>query len=438
MNKPKPEILILIIVIILLAVFLLWEIDGIPFHPDETSILYQTRDFELYISNPLSLSWDPENADDPEQIYRSLNPPLPKYILGFSRWLAGFSTEDVANDWDWTLSWQENEARGAVPDPILLRATRVTSTLFVILSLLFIYLVGAWIGGRATGILAVILLGTHALLVLHGRRAMAEGIMTFGITFALYGMLQGQKRPWLAGLTAAIAASTKLSVFAIVPISFLGTIWLTKEDSNRPKRITFNVVVFILVFIATFLVLNPILWGNPISGARIIWSARTEFLEGQITVINAIEPGQIMDTPLERIVILMGHLFIADPQIAEAGNYLQQTKLAADSYLGNPIYTLSRGMILGGLSIYLCLMGVVFGTLNSKQASGEERRGLMLVLLATLAMSLAILIANPIPYQRYYVPLIPFICLWISYGIIHLFNRIKLAAVTRTKKNGPD
>jgi len=48
---------------LLWTIFLIWGISLIPFHPDETSLLYQSRDFEILLSDPASLIWNPDLPD---------------------------------------------------------------------------------------------------------------------------------------------------------------------------------------------------------------------------------------------------------------------------------------------------------------------------------------------------------------------------------------
>ena len=49
-------------------------------------------------------------------------------------------------------------------------------------------------------------------------------------------------------------------------------------------------------------------------------------------------------------------------------------------------------------------------------------RDLVLLLLATLSMAGGLLAAIQIYWIRYSIPLIPFVCIWIAYGLTSLTN----------------
>jgi hypothetical protein len=42
----------------------------------------------------------------------------------------------------------------------------------------------------------------------------------------------------------------------------------------------------------------------------------------------------------------------------------------------------------------------------------------------TVSLAGSILILNPLPFQRYYLPLVPFICLWIPVGLLPVWEWI--------------
>ena len=110
-----------------LSIFVLSGIDRVPFHPDEASLLFESRDLESLLARPLDMAWDPLKPSSAEMTYRLLNAPLPKYVLGLGRALAGFGPETVAVDWDWSKTWTQNAIAGALPPRDLLAAARTAS-----------------------------------------------------------------------------------------------------------------------------------------------------------------------------------------------------------------------------------------------------------------------------------------------------------------------
>jgi hypothetical protein len=59
---------------------------------------------------------------------------------------------------------------------------------------------------------------------------------------------------------------------------------------------------------------------------------------------------------------------------------------------------------------------------NLQSEDSETKRVISLLLFSTLSQSAFILIAVPLVWVRYSIPMIPFITLWIAYGISMLFS----------------
>jgi 4-amino-4-deoxy-L-arabinose transferase-like glycosyltransferase len=415
------------LIYVCLAIFLLLGVRLIPFHPDEVSLLYQSRDFEQLFKNPLDLAYQAEREGEKDQTYRALNPPLPKYVLALGRLAAGYGAQYVTIDWDWSLTWDENVEVGALPETSLLNASRLASTIMVLLSLPVIYLCGKRAKNNTAGILAVILLGTNSLVLLHGRRSMAEGTLIFGITLAILGILEADRRPWLTGIGAAIAASAKMSAIVLAPVGLLSVLWITPTFKNPRKKLIQNVLIFLASFLALYFLLNPFLWTNPIKGIQSQWNERTQFTQGMVEEVKARASNQILDTPLKRIASMTNHLFIAGLQFKEAGNYASNTWSAETEYLSYPIHTLFRGAVAGILMITLTVMGVVSLGIEIRKSGIMSQRPMILLFIASMAQILALVWANPLPFQRYFIPIVPFICLWIAYSTAEIVERIKQA-----------
>ena len=113
---------ILMVGFLCLITFLYFQgVAEVPFHPDESTYIFMSADWEAYISHPLSLAFQ-ESDKSIRQRYRLIDPPLGRYLVGISRSLAGFSAVNV--DWDWSLTWDENNKAGALPSQNLLNAAR--------------------------------------------------------------------------------------------------------------------------------------------------------------------------------------------------------------------------------------------------------------------------------------------------------------------------
>lgn len=409
--------------IALVSAFYVSGTASVPFHPDETSLLYESRDFETWITQPWNLVWRPGGSPDDPSNYRALNAPLPKYVLAVGRRLAGYGPDVVSTDWNWNLSWETNAAAGALPPPGLLLGARLASALLLPLTLLSIYLAAIEADGRASGLLAVLLMGTNALVLLHGRRAMAEGTLLVGVALAMWGIAVAGRRPWLTGLAIAVAFSAKQSAAPLFLVGLGAVLWPRLKFRLAPRWK--GGAVFLACFLLATAILQPYFWSNPVAAASEMISARQQLVASQESLFGYLAPGHALDSPTARAAALIGELFVVPPQFAEAGNYSAQTAAAEKAYLANPLNDLFRGMIWGGLIMALALLGFLscFRWLPGGRTAAREPS--VWLAAAGAIEILAILIANPLPFQRYYVVLIPFVTLWTAMGAVGLVRGIR-------------
>lgn len=427
--KFRPRFELFVGTFSLLATFaILQGVSLVPFHPDETSILYQTQDLERWLTMPGSMSWDADREGETDQIYRLLNPPLPKYILGVARRMAGYGPEQASVDWNWSETWEENLAVGAFPNQDLLLAGRYASTILALLALIPLSLSAKRMGGKLLVVFVVILYLSNALVLIHGRRLMSEGTLLFGISLAIYMILEADRTPGIAGAACALAVCSKLSALPLLFVGFLASGWAQVQKPILDRLALRRVVLFLLVAIAVIYLLNPILWENPIGAIQNIWAARRDFTERQVETLDYFAPEYILKTPVDRMAGMIFHLFLAPPQTYEAGNYVEEIQAEIDRYTSNPFHSIGRGWTAGALAIGLAITGVIGSALDFQGKTRQQRRALLLVFIATGIEMGALLWANPVPFQRYYIPLVPFIILWTSLGAKKVYSIIKKAA----------
>ena len=407
----------------LISGFYIWGINLVPFHPDESTYLFMSRYFDQLFRDPFSMAWKPDNESDQRQRYRELDAPITRYMLGLGRSL--FSIPAPKVDWDWSKTWQQNQQAGAVPGNDLLFAGRLTVSLLFPINMILIYFTGKEVGNRTTGLLAVLLLSSNALILLHTRRAMAEGPLIFGIILSIWSFIQGDRRPWLAGLAVAFAFCTKQSALALLPVGMLAVGWV---QTNKPfwiRKSAINMVQYLSAFILLTLALNPLYWSNPIKAIQASWQARNELLGRQTKDTLALAPEQILQTPEKRTAVLIANIFIVPPSFAEVGNYLEETSISEARYLSIPGNDLGRGIIEGGVLLFLSLVGILISVLRILKSEYRHKRSLFLLMIATVFQTVALLIAVPLSWQRYVIPLIPLICLWIAFGATSLLESFK-------------
>jgi 4-amino-4-deoxy-L-arabinose transferase-like glycosyltransferase len=413
-----------IVLLAVLAAFLLLGAAGVPFHPDETSWLFQTRDLEAVLSRPLALAWRDGAPPTPELTYRLLNAPLAKYILGTARWAAGVPAGSVENDWAWSNSWDENVAAGALPAEGLLAAARLASALLLIPAVVALYFCGRALGGRGTALAAAIFLATHALVLLHGRRAMAEGALIFAICLALLGLLYADRHPWLAGLAAGLAFAAKTSAAVWIPLGWIAAAWSVEAESRSRRAMLGRLGAFTLAAALLTLMLYPVLWAEPAGALIEMWRARQALVSAQVAATGQVMPWAVLSSPGERAATLLAHLYFSPPQFAEAANYLRQTASAEAAYLAVPGHSLLRGLAGGALMLTLTLVGIVRGIRRERTSEAKTRRATGMILLATAVQAAVLVLAVPLAFQRYTMPLVPLVCLWAGHGLAGLVEAL--------------
>lgn len=400
------------------AAFALVGAGRVPFHPDETSLLFQSRDLERYLSDPGSLAWSPGSPADAEAQYRALNPPLAKYLLGLGRRMAGYPAESAAVDWDWSADWESNLARGGLPPARMLTGARLVNTVLLLVALALTYLLGRELAGHLTGALATGLLGFNALFLLHGRRAMMEAALLFGLCLALWAMLRADRKPWLAGIGVGLALSAKHSLLPLLPLGLLATLWATGPARTRLLSLAKYTAGAALVV----LLLAPFLWADPPAAVAKIWQERGSLVGDQLQT-QELAGYVAMQLPMsgsDRLAAFLGQVFFAPPQFAEAANYQAALAGAVEQYLRVPAHGWLRGWVAGGALFGLTLLGAVGAAVSLARQDPAGRRTISLLLLSTAGMALALLAAVPFPFQRYYLPMLPLVSLWSALGLASL------------------
>ena len=418
-------------ILMVITGFYVWGVRGVPFHPDETSLLYQSADLEVFLTDPLSLAWDASPTGEKDKVSRPLHPPVPKIILGIGRRLAGYGPETVAVDWDWSESWDVNRERGALPDERLLVSARLANVVLLAFSLVLIYLSGLRVGGRLTGIAGALLLGVNALVLLHGRRAMAEGALVFGVSLAILGLTLARDRPWLTGVGAATAVLSKLSAGALFPVGLAVVAWPEKMDRSSLRKAAIRSLMYLGAFLGEIVFLEPLLWRHPLEALSAVWRTRLDFSSAQVELFGALAPSQVLHSPLQRLASLIGNTFIAPPQFAEVGNYVSQMAPQGGDYLAIPGHAMLRGVFGGGVIFMLTLAGIGLAALRFQRRPSTARFALASLAVGFVAQALSLYAAISLPFQRFYIPLIPFICLWAGYALGSVINLTRLQPSAR-------
>jgi len=283
------DIAAILVVIIGLIVALNGRGD-VPFHPDEATYLYTSGDLELMFSQPFSMAWPWAFPSAERQTYRLLDTPLTRLIVGAGRILNGFPA--LLADWNWSASWAGNSAAGALPDNGLLSSARLIPALLLPASLAMVYLVFRRLRRPWIGIIAIILLASNPLILLHARRAMAEPLMIFTLSLAMLCFTVFPHRPVLLGLAAALAFNSKHSLVGVVLFGLLVVYVAAQPVWKGLRRPVPSALTYLVTFVAVTFLLNPFLWKQPVRAALAAWSARQDLLSRQVEALTEVSPIQ--------------------------------------------------------------------------------------------------------------------------------------------------
>lgn len=478
-----------------IAVFVFAGMDAVPFHGDESSLIWMSQDYDLilYEGKSEAVTFQLPPVDSARQFQRVLTGSVTPLTIGLARDIAGLGPDTLNTNWQWQPArdgsdrqWQTNLRAGAVPSPTLLHVARIPSTLFTALSAAVVLAVllsitatlpalarhtAAWAG--------TLLYITSPTVLVNGRRAMQEGpLLFFGalvILMALRAIItvrapSPSRRPitgWLILLGicgGAAMASKHTAVLMFGPA--LATVWLAPLFNRRgagvPEGVaftwqhTFGVVGAGLLGLLVFALLMPVWWFWPhmvvIGGLAAIaftfslksaglrrWgplaaavlaifvafdAAPLVFAElagfpGYMLAERAdlidIQRGPYGSSPIQmRAATLVDQAFFAPAQYYEDSDWANFPVITAqiaayeDSDLAGWTGPVRAAILIG--------LGVI-GLATSLRRWRDARR--FLIALWLLA-GIGAMLANPLPWQRYYLILVAPLAVYDGLGLAAL------------------
>jgi 4-amino-4-deoxy-L-arabinose transferase-like glycosyltransferase len=406
----------------LLILYVLAGVVITPFHGDESTIIFMSRDFDTLLSGQASaLHYRIPATDDPAaQDLRLLNGNLIYYSIGLLRSLADIGVEDLNQQWDWSADYQQNVAVGHLPSPPLLFVARLWSALCTALSAAVMFAIGRRLGGRQLAWLTVLCYALLPTMLLNGRRATYEGAVLLATAFILLMALiiithlrsyRMKVRYWLLfGLACGVAVAIKHNLLLVVTPLMLNILVVDRRRSS--------IVGLFLVGVAmtlTFFVLNPAWWSFSPELPGEVLRLRADILRGQIQAFGGFPAG--VEGWTQRIAAALTLIFTA-PQYYEVNAGWVE-------WIGSEIVRYERSGLAGiVLPSIVWLFTLVIGVIMLRtDALGWLWRGVAAIVLV------ALILINPLPWQRYYLPLVPFAAVFCAAGIDWL---IKLVINTLT------
>ncbi len=327
--------------ILIISLFYWAGVSGAPFHPDESTQIYMAADFKTALTRLEDLFWSPAESSDPRMIYRQIDPPLTRYLIGAGLAISGESP--LSRDWDWAEGMEENQAAGSYPSKKQLLAARLAVASLFPLSLFFAYSIGKKLRSRSLGWLNLILLAVNALALLHTRRAMAESALLAGALFTLWGVVSWERRRFWLALPAALAFNAKYSALPLALIGLIAILWDSPSRRIPVHTKLLHCVAYVAIFLATTALLNPFFWRAPIPALQDAFAKREALIQAQSEEFSKTGERFILDSPGEKGVTLLAQLFFAPPAIQDVENYVEDLAPATEKYLANPLHRLFTG-----------------------------------------------------------------------------------------------
>ncbi|MCC7448611.1 MAG: glycosyltransferase family 39 protein [Anaerolineae bacterium] len=400
----------------LLLLYVLAGMVAAPFHGDEATMAHLSKDwYRLVAQRDLSAilyrdQW-PEQVLQDDQEYRLENGVVSKYAIGLASMLAGARLDDLNYPWFWGTDWNGNAAH--MPKPAVLFAGRLSSTLMTLVSVALVFAIGKRLGGRRIAYPAAFVYATMPGVLINGRRMMFEGANLLAVALLIVMGLEvarrmrrdrrSQRNGWLyLGLAAGFAVASKHnSLLTVVPI-FGALLWLGRRDLWRTIRYSLLAGVAAL---ALFLILNPAWWSAPLKMPAEVMRLRLRVTEALLT--NGDAYTRVDDR-------LMGLVRLP----LDAAQYYE-IKQGWSDWLADSIRRYESAGLQGidwdsfGLVVYpLLLIGAL--AMISK-ARRIPYYGIAAAVLLFTAIALFIL--NPLPWQRYYLPLAAPVALALGVGV---------------------
>lgn len=396
-----------------LALYVLAGTPFIPFHGDEATQIYMSRDYAYqFIQRDLTLvRYSDPAISAQEQELRLLNGTINKYLIGAAWHSAGYGVDDINEQWDWGAGYAYNVSTGHAPSSGLLQTARLPSALLTAAGVLVIFLIGRASGGRGAAYLAAALYALNPAVLVNGRRAMMEGgLLAFTLLTVLTGVWFVREKSWRAALVLGIAAglavaSKHTAAFAVAGV-FVGCALSVDWRRTIPRLLAAGVVALVM-----FYILNPAWWGDPLARAAEVLTLRQDLLTGQVSAFGGYANIGEALTGFVRQAGLPAPMYY---EIDVWAGYIGDQIAAYE----NTIWT---GIPLGTASGVILLLFGVIGAAALMRRGGVVGRVIVGWGAAAL-VSTALL--TPLEWQRYYLPIYPVLAVWASCGMVFLVRVI--------------
>jgi len=430
--SPPVRALLDAIWLLALALFVLAGMTLATFHGDEAMQIYMSHDYAttFIYKDPLRLETSPPYDIDSDQQLRLLNGSVNRYGIGLGWHLAGLTDGDLppAPGWDWGLDYDRNVQTGHRPSDQLLTAGRASSTLFLAVSAAIMFGLGWQFGGRPLAYFVSGLYAVNPVVLLNGRRAMMEGsLLCFGLLAILLAAVISRRREQGAGglwgwwialtLSGGLALASKHSalVFVAAAYGWIFVAEMTRRNVVGIVTTSVKLAVSLILAALLFVGLSPALWNDPLARLQDLVAARERLIDIQIAA-DPLAPTTI----LQRVEGILIQPFLAPPMHYEVAYWANAQAITDEinGYMTSPLSGLQFGLVLGVPLTLLAGLGLIACLWLRPRGSWALSVGT----LVWFAAATASVLVNPLPWQRYYLPLYPVASLLAGIGGAAVFR----------------
>ncbi|MYD09330.1 MAG: hypothetical protein F4X02_04720 [Chloroflexi bacterium] len=413
----------------LLAIYIVAGAAIAPFHGDESTLIWMGRDYfhinaesgfsrVLYDGSPLS--------SDIEQLHRLINGTVSKTIYGWAASTLDFEIGDLNNLWNWSRDFRANVADNHFPDAALLLRSRQLSALQLALAGATFFAFARVALNRPTAYLASLTFALHPTISINGRRAMMEGSHLLGLTLVLLAAawLMQDRKPWkylALGICAGFALAAKHHNVVAVTALYLALAlppmrhWLRSRKWRRQSRELLLLIASGFAAIGIFLLLNPGWWSAPLQLAFAVIEEREALMTNHVIAAGG------YDSFGAQIIGFFRYVFVGARQYFELAHWAGYAEIS-EQIMAYEASGLAGVLLIGNstkLGI-LCLVASAIGAGLLARNRGVSADMRLLILLWAGISALATLQLTPLPWARYYLPLLPVVILLAAYGATSL------------------
>ena len=419
-NNPRVQVALTIVLISLLYFITL---STVPFHPDETTDLYMSENFDILFSNPLSIPYHQGQVIDSKTHYRLMDPPMISLYLGLARSIT--NSPPVTKDWDWTRNWNENIQQGNFPSSNTLFIGRLALLLLFPFTCYFLYLTAKHFLSHWISLFVTILFAINPLILLHARHAMMEAIFLFFITAILVLLTDKKKHLVLLPIVFTLAINSKQTALFLLPAYIIHFVWsLCKSKKKEWIKLT---AAYIFIPIAITFMLNPIAWSEPIPTIKAAIAERKLLMEGNQYFLEQNQSGRSQLNLFERMITIVYHTAYEPLAFDDVPNYREDQQPSIDQYNKIIYHNHSRNIIMGTMlviSIITAILIQLFAFWKQRKSNFDEWFPWIYIYAGFFSSLIGLSILSSI-YQRYVIILIPFISLFLGWFLETIFKGSK-------------